>query len=90
MPTIWGDLDRVDTDLHGPRSIQVTTSLPGGGTAIRTRILVGDQTLISRGIERVDLSSLQKGDFVEVTYRRAQAGFMEAETIYVRSDQVFV
>jgi hypothetical protein len=87
MPTIWGDLDRVNKDLHGVRWIQVRTVLPGGA-AIRTHALVGDQTLIARGDDRVDLSSLREGEFVEVTYHHGQSGFMEAEIIYVRPDQV--
>ena len=65
------------------------TLLPGGA-AIRTHIVVGDQTLIARGVERVDLSNLRKGDFLEVTYHGGQSGFMEAETIYVCSDEVSV
>jgi hypothetical protein len=87
MPTIWGDLDRVNKDLHGARWIRVRTVLPGGAT-IRTHALVGDQTLIARGVDRVDLSNLREGEFVEVTYHHGQSGFMEAETIYVRPDQV--
>lgn len=87
--TIRGDLDRMNKDLQGSGWIQVKTLLPGGA-AIRTHVLVGDQTLIARGVERVDLSSLRKGDFIEVTYHRGQSGFMEAETLYVCSDEVSV
>jgi hypothetical protein len=89
MPTIRGDLDRMNEGLHGSGWIQVKTLLPGGA-AIRTHVLVGNQTFIARDVERVDLSSLRKGDFVEVTYHRAQCGFMEAEAISVCSDEVSV
>lgn len=58
-----------------------------GGTTIRIRALVGEQALIARGTERVELSRVKVGEFVEVTYHRGPAGFMEADTIYVRSDQ---
>ena len=37
----------------------------------------------------VELSRVKVGEFVEVTYHRGPAGFMEADTIYVRSDQDF-
>ena len=89
MPTIRGDLERMNKDPQGRGWIQVKTLL-SGGAAIRTHVLVGDQTLIARGVEQVDSSHLQKGDFIEVTYHRAQSGFMEAETIYVCSDEVSV
>lgn len=65
------------------------TVLPGG-TALRIHTLVADDTLIARGTERVDFSSLREGEFVEVTYHRGRSGFMEAETIYVRADEVSV
>lgn len=66
----------MNQDLQGSGWIKLKTLLPGGA-AIRTHILVGDQTLIARG-------------FIEVTYRGGQSGFMEAETIYVCSDEVSV
>jgi hypothetical protein len=87
MPTIWGDLDGVNKDRCGTWWVQVRTVLPGG-TAIRVRASVGNQTLIARGIERVDVSNLREGEFVEVTYYRGQSGVLEAETISVRPDQV--
>jgi hypothetical protein len=87
MPTIWGSLDRVEEDLHGTRWVQVRTTL-SGGTAIRVRVLIGGQTIVARGIERIDLSTLCAGEFVEVTYHHCHAGFMEAETIYVQPDRV--
>ncbi len=89
MPTVWGCLDRVDKDLHGTRWVQVKAVL-SGKTTIRVRALVGKQTLIARGIERVDLSSLCAGEFVEISYRHGRDGFMEAETIYVRPDRAAV
>lgn len=86
MPTICGGLDRVDDELHGLGWIQLRTVL-SGGTAIRIRAFVGEQALIARGTERVGLSNLKAREFVEVTYHRGQAGFMEVETIYVRPNQ---
>lgn len=82
MPTIWGTLDRVDNDPRGIRLVQVMAIL-AGRTTIRIRALVGKQTLIARGIERVDLSSLGAGEPVEISYHYDRGGFMEAETIYV-------
>lgn len=77
MPTIWGSLlDRVQEDLHGTRWVQVRIT-SSGGTAIRVRVLVGGQTIVARGIERIDLSTLCAGEFVEVTYHHGHAGFME-------------
>ena len=87
MPTIWGSLDRIDEDVHGISWIQLRTVLRGG-TAIRTRVVVGEKVLIARGIERVDVSSLTEGELVEVSYYHGRDGFMEAETIYVQPKRV--
>lgn len=89
MPVIWGCLDRIEHDLHGTQWIQVKVTLPGG-SMIRTRALVGRQTLVARGIERVDLSTLCSGELVEVSYHHGRDGFMEAETIYVQADRAAV
>jgi hypothetical protein len=87
MAVIWGSLDRIDEDVHGIRWIQLRTVLRGG-TAIRTRVVVGGKVLIARGIERVNVSSLREGETVEVSYHHSQGGFMEAETIYVQPERV--
>lgn len=87
MPVLWGHFDRVDRDVRGTRWILVTTVLPGG-TAIRARALLGNQTLIARGIAQVELADLRDGDFVEVTYHRGHAGFLEADSIYARPNDV--
>jgi hypothetical protein len=89
MPTIWGRLNRIEEDLHGTPWVEIKAFL-STRTTIRVRALVGSRTLIARGIERVDLSSLSTGEFVEVSYNRSHDGFMEAETIYVRPDRVAV
>jgi len=89
MPTIWGCLDRIEEYHHGTRWVQVRVTLPGG-SVIRTRALVGRQTLVARGIERVDLSTLCAGELVEVSYHHGRDGFMEAETIYVPPERVSV
>ena len=87
MPTIWGCLEQIDKDLPDSRWIQVRTVLPGG-VAIRTRALVGERTLIARGIERVDFSNLREGEFVEVAYHRGHSASMEAERIYVHPNHL--
>lgn len=88
MPTLWGCFGQAEKGLSGTCWILLRTLLPGG-TAIRTRAYVGEQALIARGTERVELSHVKVGEFVEVTYHRGHAGFMEADTIYVRPDQDF-
>lgn len=88
MPTLWGCFDQVEKGLPGTCWI-LLRSLSPGGTAIRIRAYVGEQALIARGTERVDLSRVKVGELVEVTYHRGQAGFMEVDTIYVRPDQDF-
>jgi hypothetical protein len=89
MPTIWGHLENVDKAPARSPHIQVRTSLPGG-IVIRVRAKIGAQTLIARGTEPVDVSGLQKGEFVEVSYRLGRDGKMDAETIYVRPEQTVV
>jgi hypothetical protein len=89
MPTIWGCLDRIEADPHGARWVEVKVILSGRKT-IRVRTLVGRETLIARGIERVDLSTLHAGEFVEISYSHGHDSFVEAETIYIRPDQVTV
>ncbi len=88
MPTLWGCFDQAEKGLSGTCWIILRTLLPGG-TTIRIRAYVGEQALIARGTERVELSRVKVGEFVEVTYHRGHAGFMEADTIYVRPDQDF-
>jgi len=89
MPTIWGSLERVGDDLQGNRWVQVRTVLPGE-VAIHVRAFVGKTTTVARGINRVDLSSLKEGEFVEVTYQQGHGGLMEAVTVYVRPDEAAV
>jgi hypothetical protein len=69
--------------------MHVKTMLSGGGE-IRIPVMVTLQTLIARGTERVDLSSLREGESVEVSYHCGRSGLIEAETIYVRSNEVSV
>ncbi len=82
MPAIWGTVDRVDTSTS---CVQVKAAL-SGRTTVRVRALVTEHTLIVRGIERIELSNLCEGDFVEIVYRHGREGVMEAETISIRSD----
>jgi len=89
MSTIWGSLYRIEDDQQGRRWVHLKATV-SGVTTIRIRALVGRQTLIARGIERVDLSSLRTGELVEVSYHHGRDGFMEAETIYVQPERTSV
>ncbi len=89
MTVIWGALDRITEDSQGRRCMVIKVGVPGC-TAICIPALVGKQTLIARGIERVDLSSLCVGEFVEVSYRHSCDGYMEADTIYVQPERAVV
>ena len=89
MPTIWGYLENVGKALARSPHIQVRTILPGG-IVIRVRVEIGAQTLITRGIESVDVSGLREDEFVEVSYRHGREGKLDAETISVRPEQTGV
>jgi hypothetical protein len=89
MPTIWGYLEDIDKAPTRSPYIQVRTLLPGG-MVIRVRAKIGAQTLITRGIESVDVSGLREGEFVEVSYRHGGEGRLDAEMIYVRPEQPVV
>ena len=89
MPTIWGHLESVNELSARAPHIQVRTLLPGG-IVIRVRAKLGAQTLIARGTERVVASSLREGEFLELSYRHASEGRLEADTIYVRPEQTVV
>jgi hypothetical protein len=82
MPTIWGHLEKVDEPSARFPQIQVRTFL-SGGIVIRVRANIGEQTLIARGTEPVDVSGLCEGEFVEVSYRHGTEGRLDADTIYV-------
>jgi hypothetical protein len=89
MPTIWGHLENVDELSARSPHIQVRTSLPGG-IVIRIRANIVAQTIIARGTESIDISSLREDEFVEVSYRKGREGQLDAETIYVRPEQTVV
>jgi hypothetical protein len=89
MPTIWGHLENVDELSARSPHIQVRTSLPGG-IVIRVRVNIVAQTIIARGTESIDISSLREAEFVEVSYRQGREGKLDAETIYVRPEQTVV
>ena len=89
MPTIWGQLEHVDELSASAPHIQVKTVLPGG-IVIRVRAKLGAQTLIARGTKPVTPSGLRENEFVELSYRHASEGRLEAETIYVRPEQTVV
>lgn len=89
MPTIWGRLDRIEEDRQGIRWLQLRVSLPRGeAIRVRARALVGKQTVVARGIARVDLSALHAGEVLEVSYHDRHDGFMEADMIYARPEPV--
>ena len=85
MPTIWGVLERVQIGDSGKQAIQVRTFLRRGA-AIHIRASIEKETTVARGVERVDLSNLKEGEFVEITYHHGRDGFMEADTVYVIPD----
>jgi hypothetical protein len=87
MTTIWGRLERIAEGRPEDRWVQVGTVVPGNGV-ILARIIIGEQTLITRGIEQVALSNLREGEFVEVTFRAARTGLVKAETIYAQPEPV--
>ncbi|HSA86549.1 MAG TPA: hypothetical protein VLE46_10230 [Nitrospira sp.] len=87
MTTIWGRLERIAKDLPKGRRVEVRTVVPGS-IAIRTHVLVDEQTLIARGIEQVALSNLREGEFVEVTFRSARTGLVKADAIYAQPEPV--
>ena len=90
MPTIWGSIETIDDGAKGPRRIQIKTMVSfAQGCVMRVRAIVRTQTLIARGIQRVDLSNLRAGEFVELSYHDT-SGRLEAETIYVRPDSVSI
>ncbi len=89
MPTIWGQLEKVDELFARSPHIKVKTSLPGG-IVIRVRANIGAETLIARGTESVDVSGLREDEFVEVSYRHGREGILDAVTIYVRPEQTVV
>ncbi len=89
MPTIWGCLSRIEDRRRDDPWVEIAV-IVSARTTIRARALVGRQTLIARGIERIDLSTLCAGELVEVSYHRGRDGMMEAETIYVRPDRAAV
>jgi hypothetical protein len=89
MPTLWGNLDHVHSDIGGDQWLQLRTVLTGG-VAIRVRALIQHCTTVVRGIERVDPSNLRKGEPVEVTFHHGSNGLMEAETVYVQPDDFTV
>ena len=64
-------------------------TLPGGAV-IRARTCVRAETLVARGIERVDLSTLCTGELVEVSFHYGRDGVMEAETIYVQPEHAVI
>ncbi len=86
MPTICGSLDRIENHLDGSRFVQVRVILTRG-SVLRIRALVRKQTIIARGTEQVDLSTLCTGELVQVSYHQGRDGFMEADTIHVRPER---
>lgn len=87
MTTIWGRLERIAEGLPDDRWVQVRTAVPGSG-AILTRIIIGEQTRIARGVEQMALSDLREGEFVGVTFRAARTGLVKADTIYAQPEFV--
>ncbi len=87
MTTIWGRLEQIAEGRPEGRWVQVRTAVPGNG-AILTRIIIGKQTCIVRGIEQVALANLREGEVVGITFRAARAGRVTAGIIYARPEFV--
>jgi len=89
MAGIWGMFDRIEADSQGTRWVHIK-AVVSGGTTIRVRALIGKQTTVARGIDRVDLSDLRAGEPIEVSYRHSCDGYLEADTIYVQPQRTAV
>lgn len=83
MTTIWGRLEQIAEGLPEGRWVQVRTAVPGNA-AILTRIIIGEQTRIARGVEQVPLANLREGEIVGVAFRAARAGLVKADLLYAR------
>jgi hypothetical protein len=86
MPTVWGTLDHIHINGVDDQWVQIKTVL-SGGVAVHVRALIGHQTTIARGTQRVQPSTLREGGQVELTYCYGQAGLVAAETVYVHPDE---
>lgn len=89
MAAIWGTFDRIEADQHGRQWVQLK-AVVSGNTTIRVRVLIGQQTMIARGIDRVDLADLRTGEPIEVSYRHSCDGYLEADAIYVQPQRTAV
>lgn len=89
MAAICGTLDRIEADSQDKRWAHIK-AVVSGRTTICVRALIGKQTLIARGVDRVDLSDLHTGEPIEVGYRHSRDGYLEADTIYVQPQRAAV
>jgi len=87
MTTIWGRLEEIAEGRPEGWWVQIRTAVPGNGV-ILTRIAIGEQTRIARGIKQVALANLREGEVVGITFRAACAGLVTADTIYARPEFV--
>lgn len=80
MPVIWGHVESVVNRRNVPPSVVVSTRSPFG--KLRIECVVGVDTRMARGFERLSVEEIRPGEFVVATLKE-HAGWMEAERIDV-------
>ena len=78
MPVIWGHIQSIVNDPNIPPSLVVRTRTALG--TYRLECVIGKNTRIARGFERLSLEKMRGGEFVVVSLRE-HAGWLEAERI---------
>ena len=88
MSAIWGHVESVVNQPKYPPSLVLNTRTPLGTR--RTECIVGVDTRILKGFERLKLDEIRPGDFVVATLAE-HSGWLETERIEViifRNDSV--
>jgi len=80
MSEIWGHVESVMNQPKCPPSLVLNMSTPVG--ARRIECIVGVNTKIQRGVERLDIDEVRPGDFVVATLAE-RSGWLETERIEV-------
>ncbi|WP_447979408.1 hypothetical protein [Candidatus Nitrospira bockiana] len=83
MATIWGNVTQVVPSPGNPGIVVSTRA--GLHGELRIRALVEATTFIARGVQRIPLTDIHEGEFIELTYLNKPQGLI-AESIYVRAD----
>ena len=88
MSAIWGHVESVVNQPKSPPSLVLNTRTPLGTR--RTECIVGVDTRILKGFERLNIDEIRPGDFVVATIAK-HVGWLETERIEViifRNDSV--